>query len=328
MEQSDRKPAGAVGGNPLPHPHGRGLPASVLARSPLRGRTAFVAYRLDRGVAVRGFGCVRDCLCLVGAPVLGTALVGQYHPQDRSSRGGYGSLFLGAAPDLYRHAALAPRHRRGEGYLARDRRLRLLAPGHLHEGSDGRDLAQPGIGRGRLYRLPSACTDADSVGSQMKPGQPSRTALAAAAHRAAHQVLEGSSIFFDPLAVSILGDEAATLGFDAGEHPSRRALRSFIAARSRFAEDALGDAYARGLRQLVILGAGLDTFAYRNPHAELRVFEVDHPATQAWKRQRLVEAGIEVPGSLTFAPVDFQRDTLAEKLNIAGLDPGQSAFFT
>jgi methyltransferase (TIGR00027 family) len=162
----------------------------------------------------------------------------------------------------------------------------------------------------------------------MKNGQPSRTALAAAAHRAAHQVLEGSSVFVDPLAVRILGDDAATLGVDAGEHPSRRAMRSFIAARSRFAEDALGDAYARGLRQLVILGAGLDTFAYRNPHAELRVFEVDHPATQAWKRQRLVEAGIEVPGSLTFAPVDFQRDTLAEKLNIAGLDPGQSAFFT
>jgi methyltransferase (TIGR00027 family) len=162
----------------------------------------------------------------------------------------------------------------------------------------------------------------------MKPGQPSRTALAAAAHRAAHQVLEGSSIFFDPLAVSILGDEAATLGFDAGEHPSRRALRSFIAARSRFAEDALGDAYARGLRQLVILGAGLDTFAYRNPHTELRVFEVDHPATQAWKRQRLAEAGIDVPCSLTFAPVDFQRERLTEKLAIAGLDPGQSAFFT
>jgi methyltransferase (TIGR00027 family) len=162
----------------------------------------------------------------------------------------------------------------------------------------------------------------------MKTGQPSRTALAAAAHRAAHQVLEGSSIFFDPMAVPILGDEAATLGHDASEHPSRRAMRAFIAARSRFAEDALGEAYARGVRQLVILGAGLDTFAYRNPHAELRVFEVDHPATQAWKRQRLAEARIEVPGSLTFAPMDFQRDTLAERLASAGLDPGRPAFFS
>ncbi|HUE09402.1 MAG TPA: SAM-dependent methyltransferase [Steroidobacteraceae bacterium] len=162
----------------------------------------------------------------------------------------------------------------------------------------------------------------------MKHGQPSRTALAAAAHRAAHQVLEGGTIFFDPLAVPILGDEAETLGQGAGEHPSRRAMRSFIAARSRFAEDALGEAYARGVRQLVILGAGLDTFAYRNPYAELRVFEVDHPATQAWKRQRLGEAGIEVPGSLTFAPVDFQRDTLAVQLALAGVDPGRPAFFT
>ena len=162
----------------------------------------------------------------------------------------------------------------------------------------------------------------------MKHGQPSRTALAAAAHRAAHQVLEASPIFFDPLAVPILGDAAATFGHDADKRPSRRAMRSFIAARSRFAEDALGDAYARGSRQLVILGAGLDTFAYRNPHAELRVFEVDHPATQAWKRRRLAEAGIGVPVSLTFAPMDFQRDTLAEKLAIAGLDPGRPAFFS
>jgi len=105
-------------------------------------------------------------------------------------------------------------------------------------------------------------------------------------------------------------------------------MRSFIAARSRFAEDALGEAYARGLRQLVILGAGLDTFAYRNPHTELRVFEVDHPDTQAWKRQRLAQAGIEVSGSLTFAPMDFQCDNLAEQLALAGLDPAQPAFFT
>src|SRR6202451_3381122 len=164
----------------------------------------------------------------------------------------------------------------------------------------------------------------------MQEGKFSRTAQRVAIRRAAHQLWDQPRVLDDPLALRIIGaDAAAELRSNPKEHPAfARAFRAFMVARSRFAEDELASAYARGLRQLVILGAGLDTFAYRNPHAELRVFEVDHPATQAWKRQRLVEAGIEVPGSLTFAPVDFQRDTLAEKLNIAGLDPGQSAFFT
>jgi methyltransferase (TIGR00027 family) len=65
-----------------------------------------------------------------------------------------------------------------------------------------------------------------------------------------------------------------------------------MAARSRFAEDELGRAVGRGTRQYVILGAGFDTFAYRNPYADLRVFEVDHPVTQAWKRRQLVSASI------------------------------------
>jgi methyltransferase (TIGR00027 family) len=69
-----------------------------------------------------------------------------------------------------------------------------------------------------------------------------------------------------------------------------------------------------------VLGAGLDTFAYRNPHEALRVFEVDHPATQAWKRQRLAEANIAAPDTLTFTPVDFERVSLAEGLAAAGFD--------
>jgi methyltransferase (TIGR00027 family) len=157
---------------------------------------------------------------------------------------------------------------------------------------------------------------------------PSRTALAAAIHRAAHQVLEQGRIFADPLAVRILGEDAETVGRDAEEHPSRRRMRVFIAVRTRFTEDALAAAIERGVRQVVVLGAGLDTFAYRNTLSNLRIFEVDHPDTQAWKRQRLAEAGIAIPGSLTFAPVDFERETLPERLAAAGFDPAQQTFFT
>ncbi len=163
----------------------------------------------------------------------------------------------------------------------------------------------------------------------MQPGQPSRTALGAAAHRAVHQVLERGRIFADPLAVRILGAEAEAAVRDAESNPSRRMLRLFIALRTRFAEDALAAAVARGVRQLVVLGAGLDTFAYRNAFAEsLHVFEVDHPATQAWKRQRLAEAAIPMPRTLTFAPVDFERETLADGLAAAGFDPAKQSFFT
>ena len=143
----------------------------------------------------------------------------------------------------------------------------------------------------------------------METGQPSRTAFSAARYRAAHQVMEGGEIFRDPLAVRIIGVPP-----DEEEAPGRRAMRLFIAARSRFAEDALAAAVRNGTRQLVVLGAGLDTFAYRNPWPELRVFEVDHPDTQAFKRERLAAAEIAVPESLTYLPVDFERESLADRL--------------
>ncbi len=163
----------------------------------------------------------------------------------------------------------------------------------------------------------------------METGQPSRTALAAATHRAAHQVLEEGRIFHDPLAVRILGQDAETIATEAVEHPSRRRMRIFIAVRTRFAEDALAAAVERGVRQLVVLGAGLDTYAYRSPYGDrLRIFEVDHPATQSWKRGRLAEAGIPLAAWLTFAPVDFERESLAEGLAAAGFDPEQPTFFT
>lgn len=107
-------------------------------------------------------------------------------------------------------------------------------------------------------------------------------------------------------------------------------MRAFLVVRSRYAEDQLASAFAAGVRQYVILGAGLDTFAYRNPWREagLRVFEVDHPASQEWKRSRLRKAKIAIPDGVRFAPIDFEAQSLAEGLQIAGLDAGAPAFFS
>jgi methyltransferase (TIGR00027 family) len=124
-------------------------------------------------------------------------------------------------------------------------------------------------------------------------------------------------------------DEKDVLQF-ANKHPLASIGRMFTAARSRIAEDALSRAVERGVRQIVILGAGLDTFALRNPHGarQIRIYEVDHPATQAWKRQRLAEAQIALPPWLIFVPVDFERDDVGEKLVAAGFQQNSPAFFT
>ena len=163
----------------------------------------------------------------------------------------------------------------------------------------------------------------------MQIGKPSRTALGAAFHRAAHQVLEHGHIFTDPLALRILGKDADVIDREAEQHPSRRRMRIFVAARTRFAEDSLANAVERGVRQLVVLGAGLDTYAYRGACRDrLRIFEVDHPATQAWKRQFLADAAIPLPSCLTFAPIDFERETLAQGLAATPFNPAEKTFFT
>jgi methyltransferase (TIGR00027 family) len=108
------------------------------------------------------------------------------------------------------------------------------------------------------------------------------------------------------------------------DEPDHRLYRTQTVVRSRYAEDCLADAVARGVRQYVVLGAGLDTLAYRQPRwvGELRIFEVDHPATQADKRSRLAGAGIESPGNLVFAPIDFETQSLAESLSRSSFDFG------
>ena len=163
----------------------------------------------------------------------------------------------------------------------------------------------------------------------MQAGQPSHTARGAAAYRAIHQTLESGIIFSDPFALRILDDETRARLDETAADPSLRPMRLFIAARSRFPEDTLAACVARGVRQIVVLGAGLDTFSLRNPHAGqgVRVFEVDYPATQGWKRERLKQAGLAVPASLTFAPIDFERQSLADGLAAAGFDADRPAFF-
>src|SRR5271154_4961282 len=113
----------------------------------------------------------------------------------------------------------------------------------------------------------------------METGRPSRTALGVANRRAVHQLLEDPPILVDPIAVPILGPHFV-LDQDKQSHPAARIFRTFMAVRSRYAEDNLEQAVGRGLTQYVVLGAGLDTFAYRNRFPHIRVYEVDFPATQ------------------------------------------------
>ena len=157
-------------------------------------------------------------------------------------------------------------------------------------------------------------------------GTPSRTAWSVALRRAAHQVLDDApKVLDDPLALRIAGGEWRPR--NAEPESVSKMLRSFIVARSRYSEDELGRAVEFGVAQCVVLGAGLDTLAYRNPHAELRIFEVDHPATQEWKRELLRRAAIPAPQSVTYVALDFERQSLSERLRAAGLRP-EPAFFS
>jgi methyltransferase (TIGR00027 family) len=160
----------------------------------------------------------------------------------------------------------------------------------------------------------------------MQTGRASRTALRVAQRRAIHQVLDQPCVLADPIAIPLLGPE---FSYDPVRemHPFARAFRAFMAVRSRYAEDRLAASVANGVDQYVILGAGLDTFAYRNPFRQLRVFEVDFPATQGWKRGLLGAASIAMPDYVTFVPLDFEHMTLAAGLNAAGFDSSKPAFF-
>jgi methyltransferase (TIGR00027 family) len=166
--------------------------------------------------------------------------------------------------------------------------------------------------------------------SIVRRGEPSRTAHRVAMLRAVHQLLDEPPVLPDPVALPLLGAAAeAALRADPFvlNDPLTRSLRAFVVARSRFVEDELARGIAAGVRQYVLLGAGLDTGACRSGafHPALRVFEVDHPGTQAWKRALLAEAGLGVPSSLAFVPADLECDDPLAALRRAGFDAGQPA---
>lgn len=164
----------------------------------------------------------------------------------------------------------------------------------------------------------------------------SQTARTAAAARAAHLIVDRPPVIFaDTLALALLGDQAAELvGYHRahGTHVVLSGARGQVTCRSRYAEDSLAAAIASGgIAQYVILGAGLDSFAYRSPlSGRVRVFEVDHPATQDFKLGQLSAAGIQVPGNVVFVPADFEDGlaggSLAERLVRSGFDLARPAF--
>lgn len=164
----------------------------------------------------------------------------------------------------------------------------------------------------------------------MEEATPSKTALRVALRRAAHQMYDSPIVFDDPMAVPILGnayDEELRRTPRRADRPFSISLRAFLVARSRYAEDNLKQAVAAGVRQYVLLGAGLDTFAHRNPYHQLRVFEVDHPSTQAWKRELLGQNRIGAPACVTYVPVDFENESLAKRLQESGFHRNAPAFF-
>ena len=179
----------------------------------------------------------------------------------------------------------------------------------------------------------------------MEEGKPSATALISAMCRAAHLLWDQPpKIFEDTLALQLSGCEseavlraqmdrieaevARTTNPDLA-HTARRLITAAVVTRSRYVEDEVDQAVRRGVSQYVILGAGLDSFAYRRPELAnvLHVFEVDYPASQAWKRARLRAAGIELPANLTLVPVDFERDSLIDNLRTSGYQADAPGLF-
>lgn len=154
-------------------------------------------------------------------------------------------------------------------------------------------------------------------------GSPSRTALMAAVVRARHAMVESPPwVLEDPFALEFVGPGWREMAAYTDAHWSAelgRQMRAGIALRSRYAEDRLE---LGGFVQYVLLGAGLDSFVWRRPEllGPLRVVEVDHPASQAWKRGRMAELGLEPSEHQVFAPVDFEVESLDEGLDAVGFD--------
>lgn len=183
----------------------------------------------------------------------------------------------------------------------------------------------------------------------MRTGQRSLTAEATAAMRAAHQVFDAPPLVLkDEVAAQLLlpgrlqglatgslllRQRRALRGLLGAWLPPRapvasRRLRAQIVVRSRYTEDCLAATRERGVEQYVVLAAGLDTFALRQPPGGLRVFEVDQPSTQADKRRRIERSGLLVPENVEFVGIDFERETLSEALDKSGFDETAPCFLS
>jgi methyltransferase (TIGR00027 family) len=162
----------------------------------------------------------------------------------------------------------------------------------------------------------------------------SKTALGAAYMRAAHQLLDDEPLLLrDPVALPLLGAQAAAIIQDAVDRfqsTKGKALRADIVLRSRFTEDRLEAAAAKGVTRFILIGSGFDSFALRQPPwaRMLKVVEVDHPATQSAKRERIAQAGLSEPENLIFAPADFEYEGLSEVLGRCGIGADEPAFFS
>jgi methyltransferase (TIGR00027 family) len=162
----------------------------------------------------------------------------------------------------------------------------------------------------------------------------SHTALGTAYLRAAHQLLEAQPLLFDdPVALPLLGPKAIKLiqeTVDNYQTPEMLALRAHVVLRSRFTEDRLAAAVSRGITQYVILGAGFDTFALRQPPwaKNLKIIEVDHSGTQTMKRSHVVAADLAMPKNVVFADIDFENESLHDGLLRCGVSMKEPSFFS
>jgi len=185
----------------------------------------------------------------------------------------------------------------------------------------------------------------------MENNQSSFTALIASFCRAYHAECDNAKIFHDPIARELMTDEEyqQIMGYIIGGidffAPGKKAefanqsevlkwvvqtqLAPTPLARARYCEDMLMNAVKMGAKQYVILGAGMDTFAYRNPKllSKIHVFEVDHPDTQAFKRHKVLQAGWDIPDHLHYVSMDFTKDDLPDELKKAGFDMDEITFF-
>jgi methyltransferase (TIGR00027 family) len=168
----------------------------------------------------------------------------------------------------------------------------------------------------------------------MSKQQASRTALGTAYLRAAHQLLDAQPLILeDPVALPLLGPDAQQRIHDTAAYyrtPESLALRAHVVLRSRFTEDRLAAAVLRGITQYVILGAGLDTFVFRQPSwaQGLKIIEVDHPGTQEMKCSYLAAACLALPENAVFANIDFEQESLCDGLLRYRISMGEPTFFS